>query len=254
MPPTILRYVAAGAALTGILALNACQSAPPAQRPMATDAPAKAAHWNYLDPTSVKPQDALPAPVTTAETTAFETALVAKVRSSASPNAAAWAKDAGADSPCDLLLVLDPTIAHEGGGKPTLDDYKRAYPRISDLLIKANADSSAGWNIAKKKFQRVRPALTSLTSADTYPSGHAARAAVQARLLTALAPAAERDLLREAWFRALCRITLGVHYPTDVAAGFAFGQDFAGRLLEEGNDQFEHDLKAAQAEWNARAR
>jgi hypothetical protein len=163
-----------------------------------------------------------------------------------------WAKEADADSPCDLVGVLDPSLAHGGDPRRTLDECKTKYPRIYSLLIRANADSEEIKKAAKAEFKRQRPAGSGLKGADTYPSGHATRAALQASLLTAIAPEKERELIKEAWFRGLCRLTLGVHYPTDVTAGYVFGAAIGHDMLEKGNDTFKTDLKAAQDEWLAK--
>ncbi len=65
----------------------------------------------------------------------------------------------------------------------------------------------------------------------SFPSGHAMHAVVFAVLLGAFYPAAAPALWAFAALTAVSRVMLGLHYPSDVAAGAALGAVVAGLSL-----------------------
>ncbi len=71
------------------------------------------------------------------------------------------------------------------------------------------------------------PALTSTMSGRSYPSAHASTSFAAARVLSSALPAPPLYALATAM--ALSRPYLGVHYPTDIAAGALLG-DAVARL------------------------
>ncbi|HWI22210.1 MAG TPA: phosphatase PAP2 family protein [Baekduia sp.] len=67
------------------------------------------------------------------------------------------------------------------------------------------------------------PALTSTVTSLSFPSAHATTAFAAARTYSALVPAATAPLYVAAIMMALSRVSLGVHYPSDIVAGAALG-------------------------------
>ena len=75
----------------------------------------------------------------------------------------------------------------------------------------------------------------------SYPSGHAIRAVVYARLMAEVFPDHEQALLDLAYRVGYGRVVAGVHYPIDVTAGQTLGNAYADVIVEQ------PDFKAAVA-------
>lgn len=97
--------------------------------------------------------------------------------------------------------------------------YRRAFRTVALTYVLTQA--------AKVATRRARPLiedlprLTTTLSNRSYPSAHASTAFAGARALSPLLPA--RPLFVAATVMALSRPYVGVHYPSDVLAGAAFG-------------------------------
>lgn len=105
--------------------------------------------------------------------------------------------------------------------------YRRCW-RSATVFVVTVGVSITGHSIVKEAFARARPALaTRLDSVDTYsyPSGHAAGAAVillLGTLLLGTRKAISAGVLLTLAI-GLSRIALGVHWPSDVVGGWMFG-------------------------------
>ena len=66
-----------------------------------------------------------------------------------------------------------------------------------------------------------------------YPSGHAIRATVYARLLSDIFPEHSAALMDLAKRIGYGRVTAGVHFPSDIVAGFAVGNAYADEIVTQ---------------------
>ncbi len=253
--------VLAAAVLLAPVLMPGC-AAPPKPPPIPTF---ENSSVHYIDPDVLRAlAESLPKPPESGS--AFEKALTDDIKSLAAttPPLAAEAKDTDpADSDYrkygfDMLGVIDASLAFSGS---TLSDEQKAaacrgaHPATCRLLQVAGGDLGRA---NYKVYARQRPDASDNRS---YPSGHATRAAFQCRLLAAVVEAmpnsdhrraAQAALLREAWVRGLDRLALGVHFPSDVTAGFVFGQLAAQKIIETNSKPFHEDFNTARREWGTR--
>ena len=126
-------------------------------------------------------------------------------------------------------------LAEEAGGP--LDDAHRPLTRA--LLADAERDARAVYGPLKAHCDRPRPyaadprvapAVPKEASA-AFPSGHATRGALYARLLADLAPARAPALLERGRQIGFDRVRAGVHWPSDVEAGRKLGSALAETWL-----------------------
>lgn len=107
---------------------------------------------------------------------------------------------------------------------------------------------------AKKFFDRPRPPLVDetikplakMSKSGAYPSGHTTNGTAIAIVLSEMVPEKRAELMQRAADYAESRLIVGVHYRSDLGAGFASGALVAKEL--EGNAEFQKDLEAAKAE------
>jgi acid phosphatase (class A) len=98
---------------------------------------------------------------------------------------------------------------------------------------------------AKLFWERPRPS-GALKARGSYPSGHAAFGATAAILLSQLIPSKRDQIFGQARMFAENRILLGVHYPSDVAAGWTAGTVAAYAMMRDPG--FQRDELAVRAE------
>jgi len=208
-------------------------------------APVQAA-WRYIAPDAIDIERLLPAPpdAVHTESRAFEESLTMRLKSLATPAAAQRAsKDEGT-----AVWMFAAVLSTDDS--PFTPDR---FPRIAALLRQSSLDADRVKNIAKARFARPRPGQ--IVAGDravdpetySYPSGHAVRAAVHARLLAQIEPDREVELVREAWFYCHSRLVRGAHFPSDVVAGFVLGEAIADAMLR--SQTMQDDLRVAREEW-----
>jgi len=98
---------------------------------------------------------------------------------------------------------------------------------------------------AKLHWERARP-NGAMKARGSYPSGHAAFAAATSILLSQLIPSKRDMIFEQARIFAENRIILGVHYPSDVAAGWTAGTLAAYVMMRDPRCQ--HDLLGVRME------
>jgi len=129
--------------------------------------------------------------------------------------------------------------------------FETRYPNTFQVLTTADGDGNFINTIIKKANARLRPfvqhpILVVPLFTDTnfsYPSGHATRGELQARILATLFPAQADALLNRARQIADSRVVAGVHYASDTEFGLALG-DLLFTELEKA-DKFKTDLSKA---------
>ena len=114
------------------------------------------------------------------------------------------------------------------GRRGTRDAYLRAVKIVLATLV-ANTVVKQTVRRARPVLEEELPALTPVLSGRSYPSAHSSTSFAGARALAAAGMPAP-PLYAVAVAMALSRPYLGVHYPSDIAAGALLG-DAMGRLM-----------------------
>ena len=229
--PAITRRLALRAAVLGLAAV----AAPGAIR--AADS------GGYLGSETIPLLDLLmPPPAKDSPTTKFEIAEIVKLQAGASD---ARKQRAIADDDDGLAQFL-------AGMGLEVDTSGLA----ASLGLFARIAASTGEVVfpAKDSFRRPRPPLLdhqirpliALPNSGAYPSGHSAVGTVTGIVLAKMLPEKKAAVFARikdyAWSRAIA----GVHYRSDLDAGFTAGSLIANALLH--NPRFRNDFKPAKAE------
>lgn len=177
--------------------------------------------------------------VTRGEPTALDRRVTLALRSSADagrPIGPVWVQEAARDitSLGSIILVVITTAVTAGY---LFLDHKRG---VAGLMLLAVGGGIALNNLLKLVFARERPnVVTSLVRVFTtsFPSGHATLSATAYLTIGALLSRASPSLALSVYLMAFAmfltaligfsRIYLGVHYPTDVLAGWCIGAAWA---------------------------
>lgn len=121
----------------------------------------------------------------------------------------------------------------------TVQFFLRGKPRSGAFVALATISGTLLSNALKIVFDRPRPELTAIMEygRGSFPSGHSTMSAVVYLTLGVMLAVASRQLRLKVFYIAtavalivlvgLSRLYLGVHYPTDVAAGWAIGASWA---------------------------
>ncbi|MBS0190843.1 MAG: phosphatase PAP2 family protein [Phycisphaerales bacterium] len=128
-------------------------------------------------------------------------------------------------------------------------------PKTAAFLKQIERDSKAVSDRAKAIWSRPRPyeqnpairLQIEKPGNNSYPSGHSTRAAVWAETLALFAPEKAEAIRARARLIGLDRIILGVHFPSDVAAGYSLGRAVTEAMKKD--PAFQKDLEEARSEW-----
>ena len=119
------------------------------------------------------------------------------------------------------------------------------FPLTNAFFERVESDVEKLVDLAKAYWRRPRP-NGAVKNRGSYPSGHAAFAASAAILLAQLVPCKREQIFGQARTFAENRIVLGLHYPSDVAAGWTAGTLAVFAMMR--NPAFERDFAATRAE------
>ncbi len=118
-------------------------------------------------------------------------------------------------------------------------------PVTARFFDRIGSDVAKLIDLAKTYWARPRPDGAA-RKRGSYPSGHAAFAAASAIVLSELLPEKRDAIFNQARLFAENRIILGLHFPTDIAAGWTAGTLAAASMMED--PLFRRDFAAARAE------
>ncbi|HEV3092171.1 MAG TPA: phosphatase PAP2 family protein [Candidatus Cybelea sp.] len=122
------------------------------------------------------------------------------------------------------------------------------FPTTAGFFERIGSDVGKLIDAAKLHWGRARPSGAA-KARGSYPSGHAAFAAATAIVLAQLLPCKRAAIFAQARGFAENRIILGLHYPSDIAAGWTAGTLAAYVMM--GNASFQTDFSAAKRELHA---
>jgi len=134
------------------------------------------------------------------------------------------------------------------GGK---NPFPQPLPiEVTGFFNRLDSEIGTVARIMKNRFQRSRPDFIppcpgSSSGGYSYPSTHAAISRVFAYVLADLVPERKAEFIAKADAIAQDRLIIGVHYPTDIAAGKELGELLHARLLQ--SEAYREDLVRIRA-------
>lgn len=130
-------------------------------------------------------------------------------------------------------------------------------PKAAKLFERIGDSEDDTLDAAKPYFGRVRPwlanpevkAIAKPTKSGSYPSGHTTRVTIDAIMVAAMMPEKKEAIWARANDYAESRVIGGMHYPTDLLAGWRTGTAMATVMLHD--TAFKADFEAAKIEVRA---
>jgi acid phosphatase (class A) len=119
---------------------------------------------------------------------------------------------------------------------------KKEYTNAKDLMERVLAYGVRVGSHFKKEYERPRPYDVDKTlkpcapkpgGSKAYPSGHATAATLSSCILAEIYPAKAKKIHEFGAYMGDIRVVVGLHHPSDVAAGQKLGNDICERLLTE---------------------
>lgn len=177
--------------------------------------------------------------VSEGETKALDRAVLLALREPADlsdPVGPSWMEEAGRDFTALGSMVVLSLLTLTICGFLLLDGKKR----VALLVLAAVAGGILGSHLLKSVFQRPRPDVVphrAVVSSASFPSGHSMQAAATYLTLGVLLARVQKRRRLKVYILALAafltflvglsRVYLGVHWPTDVLAGWTAGGAWA---------------------------
>lgn len=129
-----------------------------------------------------------------------------------------------------------------------------ALPKASHLFARVGESEDASVDPAKPFFGRIRPYLANPeikslgrpSKSGSYPSGHTTRVTAVAAVLTMMLPEKHDEIWRRAGEYAESRVVAGLHYRSDLEAGFRAGSALGAAIMS--NAEFKADYAGARDE------
>jgi acid phosphatase (class A) len=131
-------------------------------------------------------------------------------------------------------------------------------PKAATMFERIGDSENDTLDAAKPFFGRIRPylanpdvvkAYTKLSKSGSYPSGHVTRVTIMAIMVAAMVPEKKAEVWARAADYAESRVVGGMHYPTDVLAGWRTGTAMAAVMFQMPG--FKADFDAAKTEVRA---
>ena len=131
-------------------------------------------------------------------------------------------------------------------------------PKTAAMFARIGESEDHTLDAAKPVFNRQRPwiahpdqvkAIARPSKSGSYPSGHTTRAALDAIVMSAMVPEKQREIWERARDYAHSRVIGGMHYPSDIEAGWRAGTAMAAVMFNL--PEFQVDFAAAKAELRA---
>jgi acid phosphatase (class A) len=172
----------------------------------------------------------------------------------------------------DMQAVLDAqSQANDARKKMALEDseesiYEMFTRVLGDKFSQANTPKMAAMferlaeseadtlDPVKPVFGRMRPwlanpevkAIAKPTKSESYPSGHTTLVTITSIILSAMVPEKKTEIWARANEYAQSRVVGGMHYPTDIEAGYRSGTAIAGVMFQQ--PTFQTEFAAAKTE------
>lgn len=206
---------------------------------------ASAEKLNYLSETAVDPVKLLPAPPSPASAEVkAELDLLVAIQTSRTPEQVARCHSEEKLGIAAFQDIVGPWFTAEN------------LPKLERLTKHATKDTKYFTDAAKTHYDRKRPfaedsrisPIVEKEPTPAYPSGHATRGTVMARILVKLDPSHRAEILERGRDIGWDRVIGGVHHPTDIMAGRVLGQAVSQALFDSADFQKEFD--AAKAEFD----
>lgn len=145
-------------------------------------------------------------------------------------------------SPATFAEILGPRFT-----KANLPETFALLKNVEDDAKAVVAPAKDLWNRPRPPLQdsRVKPSVD-VPGNGSYPSGHGTRGFLFAYIIGELFPQHHAELLSRGWLVGWDRVVGGVHFPSDVQAGFKLGEMIGVRLLA--SPTFQEDLEKARKE------